>query len=109
MSLRNGEYGNIIYVNADFDMTANTDMQLVFVKPDLTTLTVNKAGGVSAPNADVTDPDDATVTYLANKYWKYTTASGDIDQAGQWSVHGTYTDATPKFFIGAPDTFVVLA
>lgn len=109
MSLRIGEIGKTIRVNTDYDLSSNTQLTLTFTKPDGTTLTKTKTvDGVSAPAVDVTDPDDPTVTFLANEYMEYDTVSGDLDQAGTWSVYATYNDATPKTFIGDVDRFTVL-
>jgi hypothetical protein len=107
MSLKVGEIGKTINVNADFDLSGNTDLKLVFTKPDLTILTVDKAGGVTAPAVPYTDPDTGEV-FAANEYWSYNTASGDIDQDGPWAVNGRYIDATPKDFCGDTATFTVL-
>ncbi len=102
MSLKTNEIGKIIQLNAAFDMSANTDLELIFTKPDNTTLTVNKAGGVSAPGV-VSNPTG----FAANQYWQYATQMGDIDQAGTWTVNGIYVDATPKRFCGDAATFTV--
>ena len=108
MSIKVGEVGKVININANYDLSGNTDLEMVFTKPDGTTLTVNKAGGVSAPAVDYTDPDTGTV-FDANEYWSYATASGNIDQAGVWKVHGRYIDGTPKEFCGDAASFTVLA
>lgn len=110
MSLKVGEIGKIINVNAGFDLSGNTDLEIKFTKPDLTTLTVNKAGGVSAPAVSYTgvDVNGNTVTYNANEYWSYATASGNIDQSGAWKLNGRYVDATPKDFCGDTANFTVL-
>lgn len=102
MGIKVGEIGKTIRINAAFDMSGNTNLKLVFTKPDLTTLTVEKAGGVSAPAV-------AASGFNANEYWEYDTASGDIDQAGTWKVHGVYIDGSPKEFCGDTATFTVLA
>ncbi len=107
MSIKQGEIGKIININAAFDLTGNTDLQLSFTKPDLSTLLVDKAGGVSAPAVPFTDPDTGEV-FNAGEYWSYATKSGDIDQTGAWKVHGRYIDATPKEFCGDTATFTVL-
>jgi len=107
LSIKVGEIGKVININAAFDMSGNSDLEITFTKPDLTLLTVNKAGGVSAPAVPFTDPITG-VTFLANEYWSYATKSGDIDQAGTWNVHGEYIDLTPKEFCGDTATFVVL-
>ena len=107
MSIKVGEIGKIININAAFDLSGNSDLQLSFTKPDLTTLLVNKAGGVSAPAVPFTDPDTGDV-FAANEYWSYATVSGDIDQTGGWSVHGRYIDVTPKEYCGDTANFTVL-
>ena len=107
MTIRKDEVGKIIRVNALFDMTNNSELTLIFTKPDLTTLTVNKASGVSAPGVDVLDPVTG-VTFNANEYFQYTTQAGNIDQSGSWKIKGVYDDLTPKHFIGDTDVFTVL-
>lgn len=101
MSLKIAEVGKIIRVNAAFDLSANTDLKLIFTKPDDTILTVDKAGGVSAPAV-------AAGGFNADEYWEYATAALDLDQAGLWCVYGVYIDATPKTFNGDPVSFTVL-
>ena len=107
MTIRKGEIGKIIRVNAEFDMTNNSQLTLVFTKPNLAILSVNKASGVSAPGTPATDPDTGEV-FEANEYFEYTTKAGDIDQSGSWKVRGEYDDITPKHFIGNTATFTVL-
>lgn len=107
MTIRKDEVGKIIRVNALFDMTGNSELTLIFTKPNLAILSVNKASGVSAPGIDVTDPDTGVV-FKANEYFEYTTKAGDIDQSGSWKVRGEYDDLTPKHFIGDTATFTVL-
>lgn len=108
MTLRVGEIGKILRVNTNYNLSANTELTLEFTKPDGTVVTKTKTlDGVSAPGIDVTDPITGDV-FLANEYMQYSFASGDLDQSGQWYVEAKYTDATPKFFIGAPAQFAVL-
>lgn len=108
MSLKVGEVGKTIVVNAGFDMSANTDLELIFTKPDQTTLTVNKAGGVTiSASTLVVTIDGVQQTLNANEYWLYNTKSGDLDQAGTWVVRGRYIDATPKEFCGNSSSFQV--
>ena len=106
MGIKVGEVGKIININADFDLSGNTDLILSFTGPT-TTLSVNKAGGVSAPAVPFTDPDTGEV-FNANEYWSYATAATDFTESGLWAVHGEYIDATPKEFCGDPDSFTVL-
>lgn len=107
MTLKVGEFGKIIRVDTNFDLSANTELTLVFTKPDGSTLTKVKTDGVSAPGITVTDPDG--VEFTANEYMEYDFASGDLDQAGRWFVRAEYDDATPKNFIGDTVEFTVLS
>ena len=107
MGIKTGEVGKIINVNASYDLSGNTDLKLNFTAPSTTVLTVNKAGGVSAPAVDFTDPDTGEV-FNANEYWSYATAATDFTESGLWAVHGEYIDATPKLFCGDPDSFTIL-
>lgn len=97
-----GEIGKIIDIDAQFDLSGNTDLKLLFTKPDASTLEVIKSGGVSAPIVA------SEAGFSANEYFQYPIASGDIDQAGTWFVRGEYIDGTPKTFFGDTATFVVL-
>lgn len=108
MSIRIGEYGKKFRVNTDFDLSGNSELTLIFTRPDLTTFNKTSADGVVAPGVPVTDPDTGE-TFEANEYMEYLTASGDIDQTGQWTVQAQYDDITPKRFIGDVATFTVLA
>ena len=107
MSLRVGDIGKIVRVATGFNLSGNSELTMEFDKPDgTTTLTKLKADGVTAPSAEVNDP---TLGILAaDTYLEYPTASGDIDQDGQWVVHAEYDDATPKHFCGDRATFSVL-
>ena len=110
MTIKVGEVGKIIRVNADFDMSGSSNLKLVFTKPDQTTLTAQTADGVTAPAVDVsgTLADGTPYSFLANEYWEYAIVAGNIDQSGQWEVHGEYIDATPKDFCGDTANFPVL-
>ena len=107
MGIKTGEVGKIINVNADFDLSANTDLRLNFTAPSTAVLAVDLAGGVSAPAVDFTDPETGDV-FLANHYWSYATKATDFTESGLWAVHGEYIDATPKLFCGDPDSFTIL-
>lgn len=107
MGIKVGEVGKIININASFDLSGNTDLILKFTAPSGTILSVNKAGGVSAPAVPFTDPVSGTV-FNANEYWSYSTTSTDFTESGSWRVAGRYIDATPKDFCGDVATFTVL-
>ena len=107
MSLRLGEVGQFIRVDAAFDLSGNTDLKLMMTKPSGATLTVDKAGGVTAPAVQYTDPETGQILN-ANEYWEYPTVALDIDESGLWCLYGVYEDATPKVYNGAPTNFTVL-
>lgn len=107
MSLKVGEIGKTIRLDAQYDLSANTELTVEFTKPDGTTLTKTKtSNGVTAPGVEVTAPDGTV--YEANTYFEYDFISGDLDQSGIWYVEGIYEDGTPKKFIGNQDSFSVL-
>lgn len=107
--LKVGEIGKLIVINAGFDLTANTELTLTFVKPSGAILTKVKADGVTSPTEPlVVELGDDTVTFAGGEYFQYATQSGDIDESGQWTVHGEYQDATPKLFCGDNTLMTVL-
>lgn len=111
MSVKEDEIGKLLVVNANFDLSGNTELRIVLVKPDgVTTVTKLKADGVSAPAVPITvEVDGVEQTFAANEYWQYPTESGVMNPAGAgWTIHGEYVDATPKDFCGDSSTFTVL-
>ena len=88
------ETGRTLRVNAGYDMSSNTELSLIFCKPDGTSVTKTSADGV-ALGAGVTDPDLGVLT--ANEYVEYSLESGLItsSDAGRWSVQLLYTDTVP--------------
>ena len=109
MTIKDGEIGKLVVVNANYNLSGYTELKLSFTKPDLTVVEVTTANGVSAPAVDLTvDVDGVPTTFLANQYWQYPTESGVMTPAGtNWKVHGEYIDATPKDFCGDTSTFTV--
>lgn len=69
-----GEYGNVLYINADYVLTGAT-VTIDITKPNGSTLSVAATIGTS----DLSTPEG---TFSANKYAYYTFANGDIDQVG---------------------------
>lgn len=108
-TVRENDIGRIFVINADFDLSTNTELRMVFKKPDGTTVEKLKADGVTAPAVDLTVCVDGTdQTFLANEYWQYSSETGLLDQTGVWSIHGEYVDATPKDLSGDVNSFTVL-
>lgn len=102
-----GETGVTIRVNGGFDMSSYTELTLVFIKPDNTTVTKTTADGVTLGTGAVTDDDLGALS--ANEYVEY--ENEDIfDTAGTWRVYLKYTNtaSTPDDnFIGNTTTFEV--
>jgi len=117
MSLTVGEVGKSFYVATAFDMSSNTELEVVFEKPDNTTITKTKtAGQVVLGLVGGTFPGVGAV--LANEYMIYTVEAGLLDQAGDkddeypWQAFGRFTNTatTPdQVYIGLCIPFTVLA
>ncbi len=110
VSVKENEVGKLIVINADFDLSGNTELRVVFEKPDGTIVTKLTADGVTAPAVPVTvDVNGVSATFNANEYFQYPTEVGVMTPSGSnWKVHGEYVDATPKDFAGDQSTFTVL-
>lgn len=100
MTINVGEYGLVLNVNVNFDISAATSLQLVITRPDGTTITGTPTVGA----VDLVTDDDGT--YLANQYCSYTFIAGDLNQAGDYTARVTYTDAS-KHLISDPTSFTV--
>lgn len=107
-----GETGRLIRVSGvGFDMSANTELILVFTKPDCSQVSKTKSGGeVNLGLVDVDDDDLGPL--LANQYVEYITEVGFLDQYGTpWKVCLTFinTNTTPtQNFEGVKTSFPVL-
>jgi hypothetical protein len=94
MSLFVEESGRKLRVNAGFDMSAYTELSLIFCKPDGTAVTKTTADGVTLGASAVTDPDLGAL--VADQYVEYDIEVGLItsSDAGQWQVQLKYTDTS---------------
>jgi len=84
MTFNKGEYGSVLRVNLDTDISAGTSLT-VYLEPqrgDEKTFTTNVVVGSS----NVTVDDEG---FLASQYLEYTLQDGDLDQAGQWRARGS--------------------
>ncbi len=116
MSLTVGESGKLFYVATGFDMSSNTELEVVFTMPGGTTVTKSKTGGeVVLGTSSGSFPGVGAV--LANEYMIYTVEVGFLDQAGgstdedPWKAFGRYTNTvtTPdQIYIGLCIPFTVL-
>lgn len=108
-TVRLDEIGKIFVINANFDLSGNSELRMVFKKADGTIVEKLSANGVTAPGIPITVCVDGTEqTFLANEYFQYATEAGLLDQTGPWQVHGEYVDLTPKDFSGDVSSFTVL-
>jgi len=84
-----GEYGIAFNLNVSYNISAFTTLTLNITRPDATT--------ISRTGADVTAPATPLVTSLgtfaANEYAKYYFKSGDLSQAGQYTVRLVFDNA----------------
>lgn len=108
-TVRQDDIGRIFAINAKFDLSGNTELRMVFKKPDGTVVEKLTADGVTAPAVDLTICVDGTdETFLANEYWQYSSEAGLLDTTGVWTIHGEYVDATPKDLSGDVSNFTVI-
>lgn len=108
MAIKENDIGKVIPVNAKFDLSGNTELSLVFVKPDGTKVTKTSVHGVTAPSVDGTfEVDGVDTKFNADEYWQYTSETGLFDQTGKWFVYGIYEDGTPKNLAGISAQFTV--
>lgn len=104
-----GDIGRIFVVNANFDLSGQTELRMVFKKPDGTVVEKLTADGVSAPSTPLTvDLDGVETIFLADEYFQYSSESGLLDAIGSWTIHGEYVDGTPKDLSGLVSIFTVL-
>ena len=107
--VREDDVGRVLAINAKFNLSNNTELRVVFKKPDGSVVEKLKADGVTAPDIDLNVcVDGEEQTFLANQYFQYSTESGLLDQTGNWTIHGEYVDATPKDLSGDVSTLTVL-
>lgn len=109
-TIREGEIGKLIVINAGFDLSGNTELRVVLTPPEGADIVKLKADGVSAPAVPITvEVDGVDQTFAANEYFQYPTEAGVmVPAAAGWEVHGEYVDATPKDLCGDTTIFDVL-
>ena len=108
-TVRQDDIAKIMVINANFNLSGNTELRMVFRKSDGSIVEKLKADGVTAPAVDFTVcVGDEEQTFLANKYWLYDWVPGDLDQAGTWSASGIYIEGANKRACGNSVKFEVL-
>lgn len=85
-----GETGRLLRVNAGFDMSANTELSIIFTDPNGTSTTKTTADGVALGIVNVTDDDLGSLT--ANEYVEYSMEPDLLTLAGRWCVQVLYTN-----------------
>ena len=102
MSFNKNEYGVDFIVGTSFDMSAQTDLQITFLKPDCTTTLV------AAATLGTTNLNTEFGLFAANTWAFYTFSNGDLDQSGEWKAQLRYQDAVPTQLYSDIATFNVV-
>jgi len=89
-----GEYGIVLYMNVNFDISGYTALSLVVTRPDDTTFTRTHASSIVSVGGSPLSTDLGT--FDANEYIAYTIQSGDLTVDGQYNARLTYTDASKR-------------
>lgn len=105
-----GDTGKVLRVSTKFDMSAFTELSVVFTKPNGKAITKTTADGVVLGTGQVVDADLGTLA--ANEYVEYPLEAGLLDSPGDWQVYAIYTNttATPDdIYHSDPATMTVLS
>jgi hypothetical protein len=95
-----GEYGIRFDLNANYDLSPATSLELVITRPDGSKVSgAPDVGQVPLVTADYG-------TFSAAQYCTYLFKDGDLNQAGDYLARLTYTDAA-KRLISEPVSFTV--
>lgn len=106
-----GESNKSFFAATNVDMSTNTELEIIFTRPDGTTeIKTQTAGEVALGIAGTTfnDPDGNPITVLANEYLIYAIEPGFLDQAGSranknpWKAYARWTDTGTT-----PDTVII--
>jgi hypothetical protein len=92
-----GEYGKYMYVNANYNMSANTGLALTITRPDKSVFTrTNPDVTISAsPYSSLT-----MGTFAANSYLIYKFQQGDLTVEGEYLVRAIYDDSGQHLVAG---------
>ncbi len=100
-----GEFGKELNINANYDMSAFTALEIIVTRPDGTTFTRTN-GDLAISGIDLVTSDMGT--FAANEYMVYVVQDGDLTVPGEYAVRCSYTDASPMHLI-ATTSFTVSA
>jgi len=114
VTVRVNDEGKNLVVNAEFDLSGNTSLEVVLTDPaGNETVFTSSANNVTAPAVSVTvEVNGQDETFAANEYWQYPTEAGIIDVIGVWKIYGIYKDTgtTPDTALcGDVSSFTVVA
>lgn len=96
-TLNKGEYGDVIYVNINKDVSSGTSFSIKMQSRfgDLKERT--ESDGVALGTTNVTVDGEK---YMANEYLTYTVKEGDLDVAGIWQLKGIAVISSTRKIIG---------
>lgn len=106
-----GESNKNFYAATNVDMSTNTELEIIFTKPDGTIVTKTQTAGeiaLGASGITFDNPDGESITALANEYLIYAIEPAFLDQAGNradgnpWKAYAKYTDTATT-----PDTVII--
>lgn len=97
MSIKVGEVGKLFIYATYFDMSAYTSVELTLTSPSGDEAVVDNSR-ISVPAVAYNDPDLGVLA--ASTYMTFDTEATDFVEAGEYSVYGTYNDATPRTLYG---------
>lgn len=104
MTFNVSEFGRRLIVNANYNLAAYSQLELVFTRPDGSMfIRTNPAITISASPLVTLDAG----TLAANEYVMYTMQLGDLTVPGDYLVRLSYTDATPMHLVGGGTSFTV--
>lgn len=115
MAIKVGEVGKPVNYPTTFDLSASSEMTLKFKSPKGVVQEFTQTGGrVTAPAAELTNEPviqaDGSIinqTVPGGTYMQITTTATDFIEEGDYTICGTYEDATPKEFFGDENKFPV--
>ena len=96
MTVRLGEVGKKIYVITSFDMSSNTSLVIKAVPPSGEANQKTWTATIGGALTDIVLEDGTTTSVAVNESMYYElAASSDLDEAGNWTLVGIYTNTTP--------------
>lgn len=98
-----GEYGLLLAINTNYNMSGFTALELTITRPNGSTL-VRTNGDVLVPSVALVT--DNMGTFAASEYVTYRFQAGDLTASGEYLVRLSYTDGS-KHLVGDAASFTV--